>query len=96
MAEQFGLEEILGHSAKIDRDENVTGASRAAMKLPGHQFLARAVLPKNEDISLRRRRTVDQREDTCDCRRLAEQGRFAAWGSGNRRGALPLRHRFLA
>jgi hypothetical protein len=69
MPEQLGFEEVLGDRAQVDRDHDIVGAARAAVKLARDELLAGAVLAEDQDIGLGRPGPVDQRID----RRIAAE-----------------------
>jgi hypothetical protein len=97
MPEQLGFEEVLGDRAQVDRDHDIVGAARAAVKLARDELLAGAVLAEDQDIGLGRPGPVDQRIDPAHRGGGAEQRRLAARRRrGDRHRPLALRRHRLA
>ena len=55
MAEQLAFEQVLRDRRAVERDEGPAGTARAAVDVPGQDFLAGAALAGDEDAGLGRR-----------------------------------------
>ncbi len=73
MAKQLALENSLGETARVDGDHRLRGASGEGVKRLGGDFLARAVLARDEDVRVRRPYARDQLADGLHGPRLGDQ-----------------------
>ena len=79
VAEQLGLDEIVGQRRAVERAERAVAAPAAAVNRPRHQLLAAAALPFDEDRERRRRGALDRAPQIGHRRRDAQE-----IGSGRR------------
>ena len=63
VAEQLGLQELLGQRGAVDGHERLGGALAVGVDGPRDELLARPGLAQDEDVGLRPRRLLDQLED---------------------------------
>src|SRR5690606_5610035 len=79
IAEQLGLDECCGDGAAVDRDERLLSPTAQQMDRPGDELLARAALAGKQDADVRRRDTLDPREEILHGRTGADQIAEARW-----------------
>ena len=93
MAEQLALEDALGQTAGIHRDQRARGAQRDRVQRLRDQSLAGAVFAGDEDVGVRRADARDHVEHRAHGRRLRDQLRKAL---GAQRAVLRLQALALA
>ena len=71
MTEQFALEQRLGNSRTVDRDEWTVRARAVSMQRPSQQFLAGSALADEEHGSVAPRGAIDQRHNLLHGLRLS-------------------------
>jgi hypothetical protein len=63
VAEQLGLQEMLGQGGAVDGHERLGGALAVGVNGPRHELLPRAGLVEDEDVGFRPRGLLDELED---------------------------------
>ncbi|MNR55559.1 hypothetical protein D3C85_1759570 [compost metagenome] len=72
MAEQFGLNQVLGDRPAVDGDERLVAASRLAVQGTRHQFLAGAAFTANQHWRFGGRQFAQQLAQLADWAALTE------------------------
>jgi hypothetical protein len=72
VAEQFGLQQVLGYRGRVDGDKGLVGTRAVAMQGTRHQFLAGTRLAVDQHRGMRLRQAADGAEHFLHGRRLAE------------------------
>ena len=72
MAEEFGLEQVLGNGCGVDGHEGAVRAGRVFVQRPGHQFFARAGFTGDQHCDLALAQTADGAEHVLHGGRLAQ------------------------
>ena len=73
IAEQFRLDQRVGHRAAIDGHKRLVARDAVVMDRPGEQFLARAAFADDHHVALDRRQLSDHVEQLGDRLRVADQ-----------------------
>ncbi|MNE41196.1 hypothetical protein D3C80_1352550 [compost metagenome] len=73
MAEQFGLDQVLGDCPAVDGDERLVAALRLPMQGAGHQLLARAAFTTDQHRRLGGRQLAQQLAQLADRPAFAKQ-----------------------
>lgn len=73
MAEQFGLDQVLGDRPTVDRHEGLAVALRLPVQGPGHQFLAGTAFAANQHRRLGGRQFAQEFAQVADRSAVAQQ-----------------------
>ncbi|MPN01383.1 hypothetical protein SDC9_148592 [bioreactor metagenome] len=72
MAEQFGLQQILGNRRRVDGDEGLVGAWAMPVQGASDQFLAGTGFTGDQHCRMRQRQAADGPENLLHGRRLTQ------------------------
>jgi len=80
MAEKFGLQQGLGQGGAVHHHHGTLSPRAVAVDGLGHQLLAGAGLPQDQDVGLRRRHQLQQMKDFRHPRRGAQDPEMIKFG----------------